>query len=69
MTNIINALMWVLYGAIALSDPLVYIPNAIGFVLALSQIVLIILIPRRGNSSPIPKLDGDSTENMDLSPL
>lgn len=40
--NLLNALLWVLYGLAGVHDPIVYAPNLIGAVLALFQLSLIV---------------------------
>ena len=44
--NLLNAFMWMLYG-IALSDPLVWVPNMIGACLAIFQLILVGLYFKR----------------------
>lgn len=41
IANMVNALMWFLYGLIGIKDPLVWVPNGIGLLLTLSQLLLI----------------------------
>jgi hypothetical protein len=50
ITNLVNAMMWVIYGAVALQDPLVYVPNGIGCVFSFVQLILAFAIPRHDKS-------------------
>lgn len=71
LTNLVNALMWVIYGAIALNDPMVYVPNAIGFSFALVQLALIVLLPRRsptGGATHKEKADLEQGGQKTLAP-
>jgi len=42
--------MWVVYGGIALQDPFVLVPNAVGLVLAGTQLTLKLVLPSFSSS-------------------
>lgn len=46
VTNTLNGSFWTAYG-IAVLDPFIYVPNGLGAVLGLIQVVLIVLYPRK----------------------
>ena len=48
--NLINALMWMFYGALGIGDPLVWVPNMIGACLAIFQLILVVLFRRKSHS-------------------
>ena len=43
LTTFMNALSWFLYGAIESKDPMIYVPNFVGFLLACVQLSLFVL--------------------------
>ena len=47
MVNLINAILWTSYGAFAVNDLNIWLPNALGIALSSGQIILVILFPKR----------------------
>lgn len=43
IANLLNATSWIVYGIFGLGDPLVYGPNALGWILTFFQLILIFL--------------------------
>jgi Sugar efflux transporter for intercellular exchange len=56
VANVLNAFMWVVYGFVSLKDPMVYIPNGVGFVLAILQLVLAFTFRQPLKEKPLPLL-------------
>ena len=50
-----NALSWSLYGTIEVNDPIVYIPNLIGLLLASIQLLLFVIYGLPGETPEAPK--------------
>jgi len=48
ITNTLNGTFWMAYG-LAVLDPIVYVPNGLGAFLGVTQIVLIVVYPRRAS--------------------
>lgn len=74
IANMCNALMWMVYGAIALNDPIVYAPNALGFLLGAAQLSLSWYYPRTqtrgiystklGGAGRAPSLSSASSDSI-----
>ena len=56
----ISSLLWTLYGYLKLNDPLVYIPNFLGLILASLQMILFLIygLPNNNNNNIINKRTG-----------
>ncbi|RYH29236.1 hypothetical protein EON65_09175 [archaeon] len=46
LVNLVNALLWTSYGAFALQDPIVWLPNGLGIILAVLQITLVLMLSK-----------------------
>lgn len=44
--NFINAFLWTMYGLVALGDPVVWAPNAVGLIFSSTQLVLVLMFSR-----------------------
>lgn len=56
--NIVNTFFWILYG-LAINDPVIYVPNIIGFVLGLIQALLCILYPTTNERRRLEEANDD----------
>ena len=71
--NLINAFMWFIYGAIATGDPLLWIPNLIGFILSVFEIILILIFSKGhfyaaliGNVKTIQSIDVINDNDIEI---
>lgn len=53
MVNLLNALMWIFYGSLGINQAQVWVPNAIGAVLAIAQLSLIGIYPSTEETQPL----------------
>jgi solute carrier family 50 protein (sugar transporter) len=49
--NLANALLWVFYGAIGVNNPLIWVPNIIGVILATFQLSLVFVFKKKPKST------------------
>lgn len=53
VVNLLNTLMWIFYGSLGIHQPQIWVPNAIGAVLAISQLSLIGMYASREETQPL----------------
>lgn len=49
--NLLNAILWIFYGSLGIHQPQVWVPNAVGAALAISQLILVWIYPSRAEES------------------
>ena len=65
-TTFLNALSWTLYGVIEVNDPILYIPNIIGLLLATVQLCLFVVYGMPSETVPETSYDViDSVKHAD----
>jgi Sugar efflux transporter for intercellular exchange len=66
VANLVNALLWVIYGYFAIQNPMLYIPNGAGVILATAQIGLAVAF-KRPDDRP-SSLASDGSKVISLTP-